>query len=126
MDGFFAQYKDPRWQKKRLQIMERDEFTCCSCQAEHIPLNVHHKVPYRKNTKPWEYKDDELITICEDCHKKITNIRRECNELVARETNIVEFALDYLDVLRQLNKMDPYQISIILKVSELITKQKWL
>ena len=33
-------------------------------------LNVHHKF-YIKGLAPWEYEDDALITLCEDCHKKI-------------------------------------------------------
>ena len=32
-------------------------------------LNVHHKY-YVKGKTPWEYKDDALITLCENCHKK--------------------------------------------------------
>lgn len=32
-------------------------------------LNVHHKY-YVKGKSPWEYKDDALITLCGNCHKK--------------------------------------------------------
>lgn len=32
-------------------------------------LNVHHKY-YVKGKSPWEYSDEALITLCEDCHKK--------------------------------------------------------
>lgn len=32
-------------------------------------LNVHHRY-YIKGKAPWEYEDDALITLCEDCHKK--------------------------------------------------------
>ena len=32
-------------------------------------LNVHHKY-YIKDKAPWEYEDDALITLCEDCHQK--------------------------------------------------------
>ena len=30
-------------------------------------LNIHHKY-YVKNQNPWEYEDDALITLCQDCH----------------------------------------------------------
>ena len=60
--------KDPRWQKKRLHIMERDEFTCQCCFDDKNTLNVHHKY-YIANRKPWEYPDELLITLCENCHK---------------------------------------------------------
>ena len=32
-------------------------------------LNVHHSY-YIRGKKPWEYPDDALVTLCEDCHKK--------------------------------------------------------
>jgi len=32
-------------------------------------LNVHHTY-YIKGHKPWEYENDALVTLCEDCHKK--------------------------------------------------------
>ena len=32
-------------------------------------LNVHHTY-YIKGHKPWEYENDSLVTLCEDCHRK--------------------------------------------------------
>jgi 5-methylcytosine-specific restriction endonuclease McrA len=32
-------------------------------------LNIHHKY-YVQGSMPWEYPNDALITLCEDCHKK--------------------------------------------------------
>lgn len=61
--------KDPRWQKRRLEIMQRDNFTCQICGHNDKPLHVHH-VCYDKKLKPWEYNDGQLITLCEDCHKE--------------------------------------------------------
>lgn len=66
--------KDPRWQKKRLEIMQRDNFTCQHCFATDKSLQVHHLV-YEKGKKPWEYENDELITLCEDCHQEETEMR---------------------------------------------------
>ena len=60
--------RDPRWQKKRLQIMERDNWTCRSCGWNESTLNVHHKY-YLPNRLPWEYLDSNLITLCEGCHE---------------------------------------------------------
>lgn len=59
--------KDPRWQKKRLEIMQRDNFTCQHCGCKTNTLHVHH-MNYRKTHKPWEYEDCELITLCDKCH----------------------------------------------------------
>jgi hypothetical protein len=66
------QIKDPRWQKKRLEIMELDHFTCCCCRATDKTLNVHHRW-YDKGKMIWEYDNICLITLCEDCHKNEHN-----------------------------------------------------
>lgn len=62
--------KDPRWQKKRLQIMERDRFTCRLCSDTETTLNVHHLF-YEKGADPWDYPDSSLLTVCEPCHEDL-------------------------------------------------------
>lgn len=59
--------KHPKWQKKRLEILEKDKFKCQLCKDEETTLHVHHK-KYKPNLKPWEYDSEDLITLCEDCH----------------------------------------------------------
>lgn len=60
--------KDPRWQKKRLGILERDEFTCMHCGATDKTLHVHHTF-YGTGKEPWEAKDNCLKTLCFSCHE---------------------------------------------------------
>lgn len=60
--------KDPRWQKKRLKILERDKWTCQVCEEKTKTLHVHH-LRYNKNPNPWEIDDNFLITLCVDCHE---------------------------------------------------------
>lgn len=63
--------RDGRWQVRKTEIMKRDNFKCQNCGAEAskgATLNVHH-IRYRRGAMPWEYNDDELITLCEACHK---------------------------------------------------------
>lgn len=62
--------KDPRWQKRKTEILSRDKFTCQLCGDTENTLHVHHKY-YLENHKPWEYSDSALITLCEDCHSWI-------------------------------------------------------
>ena len=62
--------KDPRWQKKRLEIMMRDKFTCKLCGDTETTLHIHHK-EYINGNNPWEYDDLTLITVCENCHTVI-------------------------------------------------------
>ena len=60
--------RSPLWQKKRLRILERDDFTCQHCGCKERELQVHHRI-YHKGAKPWEYDDSELITLCSRCHE---------------------------------------------------------
>jgi len=48
--------------------MQRDNFTCQHCLSKDRTLVVHHKV-YKIGRKYWEYDDNDLITLCERCHK---------------------------------------------------------
>lgn len=58
---------DPRWQKRKGEILHRDNFTCKSCGRKDITLHAHH-IFYIEDTEPWDYSDDALITYCEVCH----------------------------------------------------------
>ena len=64
--------KDWRWEERRLEILERDgyECQCCGAIADDALLQVHHRY-YEDGLLPWEYPDDALVTLCEDCHKDI-------------------------------------------------------
>jgi len=64
---FKEQYTHPKWQKKRLEVLENYGFECSSCGGTENTLHVHHKI-YRKNSKIWEYDNDELDCLCERCH----------------------------------------------------------
>ena len=67
--------KDPRWQKKRLQIMSRDKFTCKLCGDKETQLHVHHK-EYIDGNDPWDYDNKLLVTLCEDCHQEIEKLKK--------------------------------------------------
>lgn len=60
----------PKWQRKRLEIMQRDDFKCAICHDDETTLHVHHK-KYNNGNKPWEYTNDLLITLCKHCHNFI-------------------------------------------------------
>ncbi len=68
------QLADPRWQKKRLQIFERDKFTCQICLDTETQLQVHHKEYDKKyKTLAWDYPDTNYTTLCSDCHTELTS-----------------------------------------------------
>lgn len=70
--------KDPRWQKKRLEILQRDEFSCQSCFDDKSTLHVHHRI-YVPG-EPWEIQNEFLVTLCESCHQRETD---EMSEAIA-------------------------------------------
>ena len=67
MKKYSEKLKDPRWQKKRLEIFKRDDWKCKACQETNESLCVHHLF-YFKGKEPWEIHDGFLITLCESCH----------------------------------------------------------
>ena len=91
--------KDPRWQKKRLEIFQRDNFTCRACDFGNRTLHIHHTT-YDKDLLPWEYENDDLITLCEDCHKIITIIEKAL-KYTKYDWNYVKMVADLLDRLEQ-------------------------
>ena len=61
--------KHPKWQKKRLEIMQRDGFRCRSCGNDDNQLHVHHILYDSQYKNPWDYPDYLLITFCNNCHE---------------------------------------------------------
>lgn len=59
--------RSPRWQKKRLHILERDGFKCKRCNDENEEFQIHH-LKYLKGREPWDYEDRYLETLCKTCH----------------------------------------------------------
>ncbi len=66
---------DPRWQRVRLLILERDKWTCTYCEDNKSTLHVHHDY-YIHDKDPWDYPDDVLRTLCEDCHTSESLLKR--------------------------------------------------
>jgi hypothetical protein len=75
LSPYAKKLRSPLWQKLRLKIMERDAFTCRHCRSKENTLNVHHSF-YLKGKAPWEYDENTLITLCEDCHKQVESTNR--------------------------------------------------
>lgn len=59
--------KHPRWQKKRLEILEREGFKGQCCDDTEKTLQVHHLIYSRG--EPWDAPDDTLECLCRDCHE---------------------------------------------------------
>jgi hypothetical protein len=69
MTDYESLLNTPEWQQKRVEIITRDRGICQRCGTGEMPIQVHHT--YYKDTLPWEYDNDALISVCEACHKAI-------------------------------------------------------
>jgi len=86
--------KDPRWQKKRLEIMQRDDFTCKKCEATTSSLVVHH-LHYERGKEPWDALSEALITLCEACHADERERRAEVEQALL--DTLRDFLVDDLE-----------------------------
>lgn len=97
------QIKSPKWQKRRLEVMQKDGFICQLCGDTESMLNVHH-LSYHKDRNIWEYEDWELITLCENCHKEehstMDYIINEIESIKSRGVTMREIlsVLDSIDI----------------------------
>lgn len=100
--NYIEQFKSPLWQKKRLEILNRDNFTCQNCKSKDKQLHVHHYL-YEKYNKIWEYEDDYLITLCDKCHMEWHEIYLNIKEYLCINNVLLEYVLRFLVVFKKMN-----------------------
>ena len=83
---YIEKLQDPRWQKKRLEVMNRDHWACLHCNKSENTLTVHH---CRYNGEPWEADDQLLITLCMDCHKTRQDAESDAKLMVAQISSLM-------------------------------------
>lgn len=66
MSAYSDKLMDPRWQKKRLKIMERAGWKCECCGEDKETLAVHHLI---YSGEPWDAPDEDLECLCHTCHE---------------------------------------------------------
>lgn len=71
--------RSPKWQKKRLEILQRDNFTCQLCGDEKTELHVHH---IKYTGEPCEAPDEDLQTLCKTCHELETLLHKKGETLI--------------------------------------------
>jgi hypothetical protein len=99
---------DPRWQRMRLEVMQRDGFACLCCGDSQSTLNIHHK-SYKNN--PWESCIDDLETLCEECHKYRTELN---NKFQSLDTFI---ALTFMDKIIKMKTSDLIKTNYLLNLN---------
>lgn len=71
--------KHPQWQRKRLEIMQRDNFACLHCGGTETEFHIHH-LEYHKD--PWSVPSESLITLCKPCHDLVEEIKKRVSMLM--------------------------------------------
>lgn len=79
---FSEQYRNPEWQKKRLEVLSRSNFTCEQCGCNNSTIHVHHK-RYLKGRKVWEYDLENFEALCQPCHHENHKAKNKINDLLA-------------------------------------------
>lgn len=92
----------PNWQRKRLEILSRDEYECVCCGDKESTLHVHHRI-YIKGRKVWEYENEQLETLCHKCHSHGHELRELLDRMLASVNvdigSVVGLVGGYLDGL---------------------------
>jgi 5-methylcytosine-specific restriction endonuclease McrA len=78
--AYQADLQDPRWQRKRLEIFQRDDFQCVRCGDKDTKLAIHHR---SYHGKPWECPDVDLETLCDPCHHEESDTSKGFPTLLA-------------------------------------------
>jgi hypothetical protein len=94
--------KDPRWQRKRLEVLEAAGWACERCDRDDLEMHVHHP-RYVRGRMPWEYEIDELEALCKPCHDDATEWAKKLDALVEKVKLCgrcdVEEAVGYLSAM---------------------------
>jgi hypothetical protein len=108
---YIEKFKNPKWQKCRLKVMERDEYTCQCCGDANTTLNVHHK-HYEFNKDPWDYPLTNLITLCEECHKVITDKKNEIKVSIDEITDTIMIE-EVNELMKLISGLNPNDIELV-------------
>lgn len=79
--------RDPRWQKKRLEVLENAKFECSECGTTEKELHVHHRF-YEKGKDPWDYHHINLQCLCVECHKTRTELLEQFYQEIGYWDNV--------------------------------------
>jgi len=113
---YYEKLKDPRWQKRRLFILERDEWKCRCCENGDKTLTVHH-LWYKKGKEPWDYTDEALVTLCEDCHETEREFRQDLEVWLIQEIKKRLFVGDLQEIVSTISglEIETYEPGVFLK-----------
>jgi len=120
----------PLWQKKRLEVMQRDGFKCTNCQSTEDELHIHH-LYYLPNTLPQDYPLTAYTTFCNTCHEieeaKMKLIEAAfCNraQIAGLMSNHFVYLIETLEKVAKSGRSVSNAISVMEAFSELTKDQE--
>lgn len=116
--------RNPLWQKKRLDIMNRDNWTCAECKSglnDAKTLHVHH-IKYVFGRDPWDYPDANFETLCEDCHadrhdKKKVQAEPLIGTSEEDDSMNAAFAILYADLKKEISRLTKDDVDVLQQVT---------
>lgn len=127
--------RHPLWQKRRLEIFNRDNFSCAICGDSETELHCHHRRYDSFFKEPWDYPDDLLVTLCKNCHASETADLRDACEYLIEVVKSRFFASDIRTIANALNYTEadhPEVLSSIIEfgllnpyMSQLVNEKYW-
>jgi hypothetical protein len=126
--------RDPRWQKKRLEILNRDGFRCIVCDSEDKELHVHH-LRYSKGASPWDYENPDLVTLCDPCHSSVEKLKSAISYDLGRLDRLAAYATlasllrgpdssKYLDGILAVLRRSPEMMKPVMDMLEVYIQRK--
>jgi hypothetical protein len=119
--NFYDQYKDPKWQMRRVEYINNqmaDLYDCgytspmCEwCQSDDKQLHLHHII-YHKDRKVWEYDNSELILLCERCHKEFHYYQDNIKKNISEASNIADNLYDLDRIAAILSMLNPPEMAL--------------
>jgi len=102
--AYVDKLRDPRWQKKRLEILQRDNWTCVACGDKDSTLHIHHRW-YERGAEPWDVVDEALVTLCETCHEQETANRPSDEAELLKSIKRRYFSFELCQIAKVLDHM---------------------
>jgi len=109
-NNYTDKLKNPKWQKKRLEILNLHGFKCEKCGCEDKELHVHHRF-YLKGREVWQYDNDVFQVLCCDCHEKEHSKEKEVNEVIPEKYKNL---IDRIEHLNSRNSKNQYCLEVLL------------
>lgn len=108
--NYLKSLHDIRWKDKRKEILARDKYTCQRCRKEQCYLEVHHK-KYESGKMAWEYKNEDLTSLCQDCHHDISLHIKNINYTVNSIMMDYEKSKSFVFLMEQICMLDTQNIA---------------